>query len=192
MGIKIHQPIGSGEFSEFMPFLLLDDVQSEGKNSGFGDHPHRGQETMTYVLEGSLVHQDSNGNKGTLHVGDMQAMRAGSGIMHNETPIADPETNRTKGIQLWVALPEANLNDASAYKDIKSAECPVSSPAPGVDVKVIAGESFGVSAPIWTRAPVWYFDITLASKAGPITHPVPEHWGAFVHVIEGYPRTVKV
>ncbi|RMJ09735.1 hypothetical protein CDV36_010654 [Fusarium kuroshium] len=187
MGIKIHQPIGSGEFSEFMPFLLLDDVESEGKNSGFGDHPHRGQETMTYVLEGSIVHQDSNGNKGILYVGDMQAMRAGSGIMHNETPIADPETNCTKGIQLWVALPESNLNDASAYKDIKSTECPVSSPTPGVNVKVIAGESFGASAPIWTRAPVWYFDITLASKAGPITHPVPEHWGAFVHVIEGYP-----
>ncbi|KAH6983628.1 RmlC-like cupin domain-containing protein [Ilyonectria sp. MPI-CAGE-AT-0026] len=164
MGAKIHQPIGPGEFLEFMPFLLLDDLETEGQNSGFGDHPHRGQETMTYVLEGSLLHQDSNGNKGILQVGDMQVMRAGSGIMHNETPIADPETNRTKGIQLWVALPEANLNDAAAYKDIQSAEYPVSSPAPGVDVKVVAGESFGASAPIWTRAP-----------------------GAFVHVIEGNP-----
>ncbi|KAH8893630.1 hypothetical protein GQ53DRAFT_859491 [Thozetella sp. PMI_491] len=186
-GVKIHQPIGSGEFSEFMPFLLLDDLESEGQNSGFGSHPHRGQETMTYVLEGSLVHQDSNGNKGTLHVGDMQAMRAGSGIMHNETPVTDPKTNRTKGIQLWVALPEANLNDPAAYKDISSAECPVSTPASGVKVKVIAGESFGASMPIWTRAPVWYFDITLSAKASPVTHPVPENWGAFVHVLEGKP-----
>ncbi|PVH99800.1 hypothetical protein DM02DRAFT_672439 [Periconia macrospinosa] len=187
MGAKIHQPIGSGEFSEFMPFLLLDDLQGEGQNPGFGDHPHRGQETMTYMLEGSLVHQDSNGNKGTLHVGDMQLMRAGSGIMHSETPVTDPKTNRSRGIQIWVALPKANLNDPAAYKDISSAECPVSTPAPGVKVKVIAGESFGASMSIWTRAPAWYFDITLSAKAGPVTHPVPGNWAAFVHVLEGTP-----
>lgn len=142
---------------------------------------------MTYGLEGSLVHQDSNGNKGTLRVGDMQAMRAGSGIMHNETPIADPETNRTEGIQLWVALPEANLNDLAAYRDITSAECPISRPAPGVKVKVIAGESFAASMPIWTRTPVWYFDVTLSAKAGPVTHPVPENWALLCMFLRANP-----
>lgn len=174
-----------------IPVLLLDDLESEGENNGFGDHPHSGQETITYVLEGSLAHQDSNGNKGILRVGDIQAMRAGSGIMHNESPIVDPNTNRTKGIQLWVALPEANLNDTAAYKDISSAICPVSSPVSGVNVKVIAGESFGVSAPIWTRAPVCFFDITLSAKSGPIIHPLPENWSAFVHVLEGNPSVAE-
>ncbi|KAH7125834.1 RmlC-like cupin domain-containing protein [Dactylonectria macrodidyma] len=93
-GAKIHQPIGSAAAAS----VLLNDLKSEGPI--FSDHSHRSQETITYVLEGSLIHQDSNGNKGILNVSDLQAMRAGSGIMYNETLITDPVTGRSRGIQL--------------------------------------------------------------------------------------------
>jgi redox-sensitive bicupin YhaK (pirin superfamily) len=112
--------------------------------------------------------------------------------MHSETPVVDPVTNRTKGIQLWVALPESHLNDKPQYKDIRSAKCPVSTPIPGCSVKIIAGDSFGASAPILTRTPVWYFDITLAGKTTPFTHPIPKEWGTFAHVLEGNPHVAGV
>jgi redox-sensitive bicupin YhaK (pirin superfamily) len=143
---------------------------------------------MTYLLKGSLVHQDSNGGKGTLQAGDLQAMRAGRGIVHNETPIEDPITHMSYGLQLWIALPAANLNDEPAYVDVIGKDCPVVSPEefPGVKIKLITGDSFGVSTPILTRAPVWYLDITLGSNAK-LAHIVPPEWNAFAMVLEGTP-----
>jgi quercetin 2,3-dioxygenase len=183
----IHQPIGSGGMSEFMPFLLLDDVETQGRTDGFGDHPHSGQETMTYMLEGQLVHQDSKGNHGVLNAGDLQAMRAGRGILHNETPVEDPVTNRTLGIQLWVALPHANLNDEPGYQDILSKDMPVALPSPGVNVRVITGESFDKKAPMLTRAPVWYFDVSL-DQGGKVAVPIPKHFNVFAHILQGKPQ----
>lgn len=183
----IHQTIGSGGMSDFMPFLLLDDLETQGRTAGFGDHPHSGQETMTYILEGQLVHQDSKGNHGVLNTGDLQAMRAGRGILHNETPVEDPITNRTLGIQLWVALPQANLNDDPGYEDILSKNMPVAEPSPGVKVRVISGESFDHKARVLTRAPVWYLDVSL-SQGGKVLHPLPKHFNVFAHILQGKPQ----
>ncbi|KAH9204709.1 pirin protein [Leptodontidium sp. 2 PMI_412] len=182
-GMSIRQPIGPGG-REFMPFLLLDDLEVSGDSPGFGDHPHSGQETISYILEGNLVHQDSKGSQGILRPGDLQYMKARRGIMHSEVPQSDPVTNRNRGIQLWVALPQANLNDEPKYQDILSQDIPAVQPAKGVTIKVISGESFGISAPIPTCAAVHYLDVLL-QKGAKIQHPIPEGYNAFVHTLAG-------
>ena len=106
--------------------------------------------------------------------------------MHNETPIEDPVTHMTRALQLWVALPEANLRDEPGYKDVLSSTCPIATPSPGVSVKIIAGSSFGAEAPILTRAPVWYLDITMQPDTT-LSHPVPHGWNVFVIVLGGKP-----
>lgn len=106
--------------------------------------------------------------------------------MHNETPVVDPKTNGNKGIQLWVALPASNINDPPTYQDIVSKKMPVSNPAPGVKVKIIAGESFGKAAKQLTKAPVWYLDITL-EPGSEVHHPIPSAFNCFMHILAGNP-----
>lgn len=159
---------------------------------------------LKYILEGNLVHQDSKGSQGILRPGDLQYMKARRGehypvtftsisvltqsrilgIMHSEVPQSDPVTNRNRGIQLWVALPQANLNDEPKYQDILSQDIPAVQPAKGVTIKVISGESFGISAPIPTCAAVHYLDVLL-QKGAKIQHPIPEGYNAFVHTLAG-------
>lgn len=184
--VPVRRSIGAAPVTEFMPFLLLDDVRMEGTAGAFGAHPHRGQETITYLTEGSLEHRDSKGNRGHLSAGDLQFMRAGRGVVHDERPVLDPKTNANHGIQLWVALPEQNLQDEATYTDLREADIPVARPIKGVIVKVIAGESFDKSAPVWNRAAVHYLDVQLEAGAE-INHSIPDGFSSFVHVLEGYP-----
>jgi redox-sensitive bicupin YhaK (pirin superfamily) len=107
--------------------------------------------------------------------------------MHNETPIPDPTTNRTRGIQLWVALPASNLSAPATYRDIAASDMPVATPTPGVSIRIITGEAFGQKADQVTASPVWYLDVTLEPGTRATHLPIPASFNAFVHVLEGRP-----
>lgn len=168
------------------PFLMLDHFQSadpEDYKEGFPMHPHRGIETVTYMISGSMEHQDSIGNKGIISAGDVQWMTAGSGIMHQEMPKrADGEMH---GFQLWVNLPRANKMMPPRYRDIKARDVPIARPAAGIEVKVIAGSFGRERGPVRDLiVPVEYFDAHFDSGAEIILHArAGDH--AFIYVYEG-------
>jgi redox-sensitive bicupin YhaK (pirin superfamily) len=140
-GVKLRRAFGFGETAEFDPFLLLDDFRNdrpEDYRAGFPWHPHRGIETITYVLAGTVDHQDSLGNKGALGAGDVQWMTAGSGILHQEMPQGDPR-GRMHGFQLWANLPSSLKMTAPRYQDIKAAEIPEVIDDDGTRVRVVCG-----------------------------------------------------
>src|ERR1041385_1716413 len=149
-GVKLRRAFGFGETSEFDPFLLLDDFRNENPNdylAGFPWHPHRGIETITYVLAGNVEHGDSLGNRGSLGAGDVQWMTAGSGIMHQEMPQGDAQ-GRMHGFQLWANLP-ANLKmTAPRYQDIASQDIPEVVDDDGTRVRVIVGDFWGKQGPV--------------------------------------------
>ena len=148
-GVKLNRVFGYYEVPLFDPFLLLDHFQSENPDdfmAGFPWHPHRGIETVTYILKGKIKHGDSLGNKGVIESGDVQWMTAGSGIIHEEMPIND--NDGIEGFQLWVNLPAKDKMVAPGYQGIKKTEIPVVEMADHVKVKVICGEINGVSGPV--------------------------------------------
>jgi redox-sensitive bicupin YhaK (pirin superfamily) len=165
------------------PFLLLDHMgpvdEAPGAAVGTPEHPHRGFETVTYLLEGELEHRDSLGNRGVLGPGDTQWMTAGRGVLHQEGP-SDRfrrEGGRVHGVQLWVNLPAADKMIAPAYQDITADAVARVEPAPGVVARVVAGEVFGVSGPGRTHTPITYSHLTLgagtvARTALPADHTV--------------------
>jgi quercetin 2,3-dioxygenase len=149
-GVRLQRAFGFGSTSEFDPFLLLDDFRNERPEdyvAGFPWHPHRGIETITYVLAGSVSHGDSLGNKGNLGAGDVQWMTAGRGIMHQEMPKGDP-SGRMHGFQLWANLPASLKMTAPRYQDIKAADIPEVVEDDGTRARVICGEFWGVSGPV--------------------------------------------
>jgi redox-sensitive bicupin YhaK (pirin superfamily) len=149
-GVKLRRAFGFGDTSEFDPFLMLDDFRNdrpEDYRAGFPWHPHRGIETITYVLAGSVDHGDSLGNRGTLAAGDVQWMTAGSGIMHQEMPQGDA-TGRMHGFQLWANLPSSLKMTAPRYQDISAAEIPQVVDDDGTAVRVICGEFWGKRGPV--------------------------------------------
>ncbi|KAK3204779.1 hypothetical protein Dsin_018825 [Dipteronia sinensis] len=161
------------------PFLMLDDF-SVSPPAGFPDHPHRGFETVTYMLQGGITHQDFAGHTGTIHTGDVQWMTAGRGIIHSEMPAGE---GPQKGLQLWINLSSKDKMIEPRYQellseDIKRAE------NDGVEVRVIAGESMGVRSPVYTRTPAMYLDFSLKPRAQ-LHQNIPESWNAFVYIIEG-------
>jgi redox-sensitive bicupin YhaK (pirin superfamily) len=173
------------------PFLLLDQMgpmeSAPGQARGFPPHPHRGFETVTYLLSGEMQHHDSWGNRGTLRPGDVQWMTAGSGLVHSEMPSEDFIRNggRLHGFQLWINLPKRDKKIAPRYQDTPSDRIPVARNAEGtVEVKVVAGESLGTKGIIETRIPILYLHATLAPGAE-FTQPVPQSENAFAFVIEG-------
>ncbi len=140
-GVHLQRVFGAGEIPRFDPFLLLDDFGSSDPAdyiAGFPWHPHRGIETVTYMLSGVVEHGDSLGNSGRIGGGDVQWMTAGSGIVHQEMPQTGDESLR--GFQLWINLPAAEKMTRPLYRDITSAEIPKIAPGPGQRVLVIAGE----------------------------------------------------
>jgi redox-sensitive bicupin YhaK (pirin superfamily) len=176
---------------DFDPFLLLDEMgpidYAPGEAKGAPDHPHRGFETVTYVLEGQFGHKDSAGHSGTLHAGDVQWMTAGAGVVHSEMP--DPSFVRTggrvHGLQLWVNLPRRDKMIAPRYQEIPSSSIPVATSADGkVRVKVIAGEALGVKAAIETRTPILYQHFSLQPGAT-IRQPVPADYRVFAYGLSG-------
>ncbi|MBM4193152.1 MAG: pirin family protein [Gemmatimonadetes bacterium] len=149
-GVRLRRGFGFGEKNEFDPFLLFDDFRGERPSdylAGFPWHPHRGIETITYVLAGDVTHQDSLGNTGVLGAGDVQWMTAGSGIMHQEMPKGDA-AGRMHGFQLWANLPSSLKMTAPRYQDVKSKDVAEVTDDDGTTVRVIIGEYWGKKGPV--------------------------------------------
>lgn len=149
-GVHLHRAFGNSDVLLFDPFLLLDDFRSATPahyKKGFPWHPHRGMETITYVLKGDVAHGDSLGNQGVITGGDVQWMTAGSGIIHQEMPQGD-KGGRMEGFQLWANLPAAHKMMAPRYRDITSAQIPTLNLDTGVEIKVICGRVAEVSGPV--------------------------------------------
>lgn len=153
---------------------------------GFPDHPHRGQETITYLLSGGVDHEDFAGNKGTIGPGDLQFMTAGRGIMHAEMPHENPDGKPNVGMQLWVDLPEKLKMCEPRYRDLQASEIPDVTVDDGkASIKVISGQSHGVdSVRDLAYTPVWILDITL-KPGGKITQSLPKGWNAFAYTLAG-------
>ena len=149
-GVKLQRAFGFGKTAEFDPFLLLDDFRNENPAdylAGFPWHPHRGIETITYVLAGEVAHGDSLGNKGRMTAGDVQWMTAGSGILHQEMPKGDAH-GRMHGFQLWANLPAALKMTAPRYQDIPSSAIPEVTEDDGTRARIICGEFWGKTGPV--------------------------------------------
>ena len=190
-GFLVHRPFPTPALDHFDPFLLLDEMgPSElgpGEAKGAPDHPHRGFETVTYLLSGAMEHKDSRGNRGKLTPGDVQWMTAGSGVVHSEMPEPSfaAKGGRMHGFQLWVNLPARDKMMAPRYQEVAGASIPVAKSEDGrVTVRVIAGEALGKSAVIDTRTPILYLDAELAPGAK-LDQPVPPDYNAFAYVVEG-------
>jgi hypothetical protein len=167
-GVHLHRVFGYSEVPLFDPFLLLDDFRSHTPAhylAGFPWHPHRGIETITYVLTGDVEHGDSLGNKGVISSGDMQWMTAGSGLIHQEMPKGDAD-GRMEGFQLWANLPRSNKMMEPRYRDIKSAGVPEVELENGVKIKVIAGRIGKHEGPVTgIIIDPEYLDVTVPAKA---------------------------
>ncbi len=164
-GVKLHRGFGFGDTSEFDPFLLFDDFRNDRPDdylAGFPWHPHRGIETITYVLAGTVAHGDSLGNRGAMGPGDVQWMTAGSGIMHQEMPQGDAQ-GRMHGFQLWANLPRALKMTAPRYQDIQSKDIPEVTDDDGTHVRVVVGEFWGKKGPVeGVAADPRYLDVSVA------------------------------
>jgi redox-sensitive bicupin YhaK (pirin superfamily) len=164
-GVKLQRAFGFGKTKDFDPFLLFDDFRNdrpEDYAAGFPWHPHRGIETITYVLAGSVEHGDSLGNRGTMTAGDVQWMTAGSGILHQEMPKGDTQ-GRMHGFQLWANLPSTLKMSDPRYQDIPAAAIPEVTDDDGTHVRVICGEFMGKTGPVeGVAADPNYVDISVA------------------------------
>jgi hypothetical protein len=163
-GVHLRRAFGFGRTEEFDPFLLFDDFRGDHPadyKAGFPWHPHRGIETITYVLAGDVEHQDSLGNRGRLGAGDLQWMTAGSGILHQEMPSGDAQ-GRMHGFQLWANLPAAHKMTDPRYQDIPSAAIPEVTEDDGTHVRILSGEFWGRRGPVeGVAADPQYLDISL-------------------------------
>jgi hypothetical protein len=186
-GVHLRRAFGFGEVPMFDPFLLLDDFRSNDPQQyvkGFPWHPHRGIETITYVLSGNVEHGDSMGNKGVIGAGDVQWMTAGSGIIHQEMPRGD-DAGRMGGFQLWANLPASHKMMDPRYREVKSHQMPEVVAENGVRIRVICGEVDGTPGPVRdiVTDPA-YLDVTVPAKTEFVHVTPPEHT-VFAYVIEG-------
>ncbi|XP_027352753.1 pirin-like protein [Abrus precatorius] len=177
-GAVVRRGIGRSELKNLDPFLMLDHF-SVSPPGGFPDHPHRGFETVTYMLEGGITHQDFAGHEGTIRTGDVQWMTAGRGIIHSEMPA---EANN-KGLQLWINLAAKDKMIEPNYQELPSENIPTAE-KDGVEVRVIAGGAMGVHSPVYTRTPTMFLDFSMMPSTQ-WHQSIPESWNSFVYVIEG-------
>ena len=186
-GVKLHRGFGFGDTTEFDPFLLFDDFRNDRPAdflNGFPWHPHRGIETITYVLAGEVAHGDSLGNAGTLGAGDVQWMTAGSGIIHQEMPKGDPQ-GRMHGFQLWANLPASLKMTTPRYQDVAAGDIPAITDDDGTHVRVVCGEFWGRRGPVeGIAADPSYLDISVPPNARK-TLPVEVSRHAFAYVFAG-------
>ena len=185
-GVKLNRIIGQPALPDLDPFLLLDEFGSDDPEAyiaGFPNHPHRGFETVTYMLAGRMRHRDNAGNEGLLGPGSVQWMTAGRGIVHSEMP--EQAEGLMQGFQLWVNLPAKDKMTAPRYQDIAADRVPTAQLGDGASARVLAGEVAGVTGPVdpGDTQPI-YLDITLAPGAAARV-PLPEGHNAFVYVYEG-------
>jgi quercetin 2,3-dioxygenase len=189
-GVKLRRAFGFGDTGEFDPFLLLDDFRNDRPDdyrAGFPWHPHRGIETITYVLAGTVDHGDSLGNRGKLGAGDVQWMTAGSGILHQEMPQGDA-LGRMHGFQLWANLPSSLKMTRPRYQDIKGTEIPEIVDDDGTRVRVVCGELWGRRGPVeGVAADPRYLDVWVPPGRRK-TLPVEVERHAFAYVFEGSGR----
>ncbi|MFN2533048.1 MAG: pirin family protein [Pyrinomonadaceae bacterium] len=190
-GFLVHRPFPTYALSDFDPFLLLDEMGpvelGPGEAKGAPDHPHRGFETVTYMLSGRMQHKDSHGHAGKLTPGDVQWMTAGAGVVHSEMPEREfaQEGGRLHGFQLWVNLPQRDKMIHPRYQEIPANRIPMGRTSDElVTVKVIAGEALGERAVIETRTPIMYLHFTL-QPGGQITQAVNENYNVFAYVLAG-------
>jgi redox-sensitive bicupin YhaK (pirin superfamily) len=186
-GVRLRRAFGFGDTSDYDPFLLLDDFRNENPDdylAGFPWHPHRGIETITYVLAGSVEHGDSLGNSGALGSGDVQWMTAGRGILHQEMPQGDPK-GRMHGFQLWANLPSSLKMTAPRYQDVSSADIPEVTDDDGTRVRVICGSFWGKTGPVdGVAADPRYLDVWVPPGTRK-TLPVETSRHAFAYVFDG-------
>ncbi len=186
-GVHLRRAFGFGKTEEFDPFLLLDDFRNDRPEdylAGFPWHPHRGIETITYVLAGEVDHGDSLGNEGVIAAGDVQWMTAGSGIIHQEMPKGD-ERGRMHGFQLWANLPSALKMTPPRYQEVQAQEIPVVTDDDGTAVRVICGSVWGATGPVdGIAAEPQYVDVTIPPRRRK-TLPVETTRHAFAYVFEG-------
>ena len=188
-GVPIRRAFPTRVLADIDPFLLLDHLGpvdlGPGEAKGFPSHPHRGFETVSYVLDGQLEHRDSYGNHGRLGPGDLQWMTAGSGLVHSEMPSAEIARNggRLQMFQLWVNLPQRDKMTPPRYQELTGGRIPTVERA-GATARVIAGEALGVRGLIETRIPIVYLHVTLAPGAK-LDQSVPRSRNAFVYVMKG-------
>jgi redox-sensitive bicupin YhaK (pirin superfamily) len=187
-GARVRRSIGTPSLRNLSPFLMLDHFTIR-PGAGFPDHPHRGQETITYLLSGAVDHEDFAGNKGTIEAGDLQFMTAGRGIVHAEMPRQNPDGSANVGMQLWVDLPEKLKSCEPRYRDLRASEIPqVTTDDGNVKIKVISGQSHGVdSVKELAYTPVWIMDVNV-QPGGKVTQPLPANWNAFAYTLSGSTR----
>jgi hypothetical protein len=189
-GVHLRRAFGFGDTADYDPFLLLDDFRNERPQdylAGFPWHPHRGIETITYVLSGTVEHRDSLGNQGTLGGGDIQWMTAGSGIIHQEMPKGD-EQGRMHGFQLWANLPSASKMTSPRYQDVGARDIPEVTDDDGTRVRVVCGSFWGVTGPVdGVAAEPQYLDVTVPPNRRR-SLPVETTRHAFAYVFEGSGR----
>ena len=186
-GVRLHRAFGFGDTGESDPFLLLDDFRNDNPDdyiAGFPWHPHRGIETVTYMLAGTVDHADSLGNQGTLGAGDVQWMTAGSGILHQEMPQGD-EQGRMHGFQLWANLPSSLKMTDPRYQDVLSADIPEVTDDDGSRVRIICGSFWGQTGPVdGVAAAPRYLDVSIPAGVRKALPVVTDH-NAFAYVFEG-------
>jgi quercetin 2,3-dioxygenase len=189
-GVKLRRVIGQPQLPDLDPFLMLDEFgtdRAEDYIAGFPDHPHRGFETVTYMLDGRMRHRDNHGNEGVLVPGSVQWMTAGRGLVHSEMP--EQQEGRMRGFQLWLNLPARDKMTAPKYQEFGPERIPLANPSPGVTVKVIAGRVGETLGPISQPATdPTYLDIGLAPGAT-FVQPLDADYAAFLYVFEG---TIRV
>ncbi|KAI8908467.1 RmlC-like cupin domain-containing protein [Gorgonomyces haynaldii] len=184
VGARVRRSIGTHELRNLDPFLMLDEFKVK-LPSGFPDHPHRGFETVTFMLEGTFEHEDFMGHRGVIEPGDVQWMTAGRGIVHAEMP-KGPEV--ATGLQLWLNLPaKAKMIDPN-YQELSTKDIPLAqSPDGKVDVKVIAGESYDIKAKIHTYSPIYYLHVKMQPDAT-FEQKIPANYTAFAYTLKGSPK----
>jgi redox-sensitive bicupin YhaK (pirin superfamily) len=188
-GFRVHRPFPHAGLDMLDPFLLLDEMGpmdlAPGEAKGAPDHPHRGFETVTYLLDGEFVHEDSVGNRGTLSPGDLQWMTAGSGVVHSEMPSEriQGDGGRLHGLQLWVNLPAADKMTPPRYQDLDGADVATVAVDGGM-VRVIAGSALGVEGTAATHVPILYAHVTLQPGAT-LELPVADDRTTFAYVLAG-------
>ncbi|PWU02925.1 MAG: hypothetical protein C5B51_20105 [Terriglobia bacterium] len=186
-GVHLRRAFGFGNTTDFDPFLLLDDFRNDVPEeylAGFPWHPHRGIETITYVLAGTVEHGDSMGNRGAIAAGDVQWMTAGSGIIHQEMPKGDP-AGRMHGFQLWANLPASLKMTSPRYQEVKAAEIPEVTDDDGTQVRIVCGNFWGTKGPVdGIAADPVYLDISVPAGRSK-TLPVETTRHAFAYVFAG-------
>lgn len=201
-GFPVRRPFPTAGQLDVDPFLLLDHLGpvewGPGEGIGAPDHPHRGFETVTYLLSGEMEHKDSKGHAGKLRPGDVQWMTAGGGVVHSELPSEKfmSEGGTMHGFQLWINLPAKDKMTKPRYQEVPRENIPTSTSKDGlVKVVVIAGEAIGTSAVIDTHTPIMYLHFTI-QPGGKVTQTVPNNFNAFAYIIKGEaaigPKEIRV